>query len=247
MQNLRRKRLAGKIALQTPVISLQNSRDGRRATLVLTAHLGDESYFQELRTAIARTEAPVYFESVRSLDSSAEHWREPYHRFLKSLREDLYAGIAGLGLLAFQGDHLAPEPGWTNADVDCCTLATKLRAAKVPLLRYEMAFGLLRQLISRAQRGDQAALRSLEKAIKWGLFAVSFAPLFNLVRLMPRTRSFYHVISDWRSEEAVKVVDGAGGDFVLIYGAAHGELILQGLARVGFGETSRRWLTVFTA
>ena len=247
MQNLRRKRIAGKTALQTPVISLRNPRDGRRATLVLTAHLGDESYFQELRTAVAHLQTQVYFESVRALDAEPEHWREPYHHFLKSLREDLYAGIASLGLMAFQGDRLAPEPGWANADVDCCALAAQLRAARVPLLRYEVAFGLLRQLIQQAQRGDRAARRTLERAIKWGLIAVSLTAVFNLVRLLPRTRSLYRVINDWRIAEAVKIVDGAGGDFVLIYGAAHGESILAGLADLGFHETSRKWLTVFTA
>ncbi len=247
MQNLRRKRIRGRTTLQTPIISLRNSRDGRQATLVLTAHLGDESYFRALQTAIAHTQRRVYFESVRSLDPSPEHWAEPYHHFLKSLREDLYNGIASLGLLAFQGDSLAPEPGWTNADVDCCALARELRRARVPLVRYEIAFGLLRQLIRQAQRGDKAALRTLERAIKWGLIAVSLTAVFNLVRLLPRTRSLYAVINDWRSAEAVKTVDAAGGDFVLIYGAAHGETILRGLADCGFRETTRDWLTVFTA
>ena len=86
----------------------------------------------------------------------------------------------------------------------------------------------------------------LEKAIKWGLIAVSLTAVFNLVRLLPRTRALYQVIKDWRSAEAVKVVESAGRDFVLIYGAAHGETILRGLSDLGFGETSRKWLTVFT-
>ena len=88
MENLRRKRVSGKTALQTPVISLRKGRGERHATLILTAHLGDETYFQEVRRAVSAAGAPVFYESVRSLDSSPEHWQEPYHHFLKSLRED---------------------------------------------------------------------------------------------------------------------------------------------------------------
>lgn len=247
MENLRRKRVSGKTALQTPVISLRKGRGERHATLILTAHLGDETYFQEVRRAVSAAGAPVFYESVRSLDSSPEHWQEPYHHFLKSLREDLYHGIASLGLMAFQGDCLAPEPGWTNADVDCCALAERLRAARVPLFRYEIAFGLLRQMIQQAARGDRTALKTLETAIKWGLIAVSVTAVFKFVQLLPRTRSLYRVINDWRSAHAVETVAKADGDFVLIYGAAHGETLLDGLKARGFRETGREWLTVFTA
>ena len=246
MQNLRRTRRGTRSALETPVIHLFNVEDGRRATLVLTAHLGEVSYYQRLRRTIAEFEASVYFESVRSVDPSPAHWDEPYHRFLKSLREDIYAGIASLDIFAFQGDQLAPEPDWTNADVDCCALADALRDSQVPLLRYELAFAVLRRLIQRAEGGDEAARNILERALKWGLMAVSFIPVLSFVKLLPRTRAFYAVVNDWRSAEAVKIVDEAHRDFLLIYGAAHGETILQGLADRGFRETGRSWMTVFT-
>jgi hypothetical protein len=247
MENLRRRRVAGKTALQTPIVSLKNSRDGRSAKLVLTAHLGEAAYFEKLNRAIAAAGAPVFYESVRPTSDDPHHWEEPYHRFLRSLREDLYHGIAGLGMLAFQGDCLAPEPGWVNADVDCCELAARLREAGVPLFRYEIAFGLLRQLIQRARHGDSAALKTLERAIKWGLIAVSVTAVFKLVQLLPRTRSLYAVINDWRSARAVEAVEKAGGDFLLIYGAAHGETLLQGLKEHGFRETGREWHTVLVA
>jgi hypothetical protein len=214
---------------------------------VLTAHLGDASYYRELKAAIQQAGGTVYFESVRSVDDSEEHWREPYHNFLKTLREAIYAGIAGVGPLVFQGDHLLPEPGWLNADVDCCNLAAKLREARVQLAPYKMSFVLLEQLIRRAKRGDAAARMALERSIKWGLMAISLPFVFEIANRLPRTRTLYAVINDWRSAQAVAAVSLSQGDFVLVYGAAHGDQLLRGLAKHGFREVRREWLTVFLA
>ena len=244
MDNLRRRRLGGRTALQTPVVSLAHAGDRRRAVIVLTAHLGDQSYYDNLRAVIERELGTVYFESVRSLDDREEHWREPYHSFLKNLREQLYAGIASVGPFAFQGDHLLPQRGWVNADVDCCALAAKLREARVALAPYNISLALLQRLIERAKRGDIGARMSLERAIKWGLLAISLPFVFEFANRLPRTRALYAVINDWRSAEAVASVLRTEDDFVLVYGAAHGDALLRGLAERGFREVRREWLTV---
>jgi hypothetical protein len=247
MKNLRRKRLGGKTALQTPIVFLENDSEQRRAALVLTAHLGDASYYQNLRKLIQEVRGSVYFEAVRSRDDSEEHWKEPYHQFLRRLREDIYNGIASVGPLVFQGDQLAPLPEWKNADVDCCELAAKLRDAGVSLAPYKLSFALLTRLIDSAKQGDVAARLALEKSLKWGLLAISLPMVFELARRVPRTSALYGVINDWRSERAVADVCPGDGDFVLIYGAAHGDSLLRGLEACGFREVGREWVTVFRA
>lgn len=199
MKNLRSRRVAGKTALQTPLIRLRDPRSGRTGLLVLTAHLGDGAYFETLRKDIDADGGRVFFEAVRSNSEDPEHWRDPYHRFLKGLRREVYEGLSRLGLLEFQGQRLAPEPGWTNADVDCCTLADRLRRAKVSLWRFEMALSAFRRLIAQAEAGDTGARASLDRTIRWGLVFVSFGAIFRVVQFLPSTRRLYRVINDWRS------------------------------------------------
>lgn len=244
MNTLRRQRNGRKVSLQTPVIRLER-RDGRRGLLVLTAHLGEARYFDEL-AVVLESHPDVFFEAVRPVDESTEHWADPHHRFLRDLRE-VYAGIASLGLLQYQGQDLAPAESWVNADVTCCQLAAKLRDENVSLWRQEAAMGALREIVSRAQQGDERAGRAIVLALQWGLLAASVTAIFNLLSWLPTTRALYRVLNDWRSEQAVRqVLDSGAPDFALIYGAAHGESILREFRKAGYREVDREWRTVFT-
>jgi hypothetical protein len=246
MKNLRHRRVAGRTTLQTPAIWLRNSTTGRKGLLVLTAHLGDPSYFERLQALIAHESLPVFYESVRARTTDEAHWREPFHRFLKALREDFYEGVAALGLLAFQTDYLKPGPEWANADVDCCDLADELRARDVSIGRYQMALGVLQALVQRARNGDPQARATLVRTLKWGLIAVSVTGVIELVRFLPKSRRFHLVINDWRSKRAVEAVMAANTEgFVLIYGAAHGDTLMAELETAGFREVRREWHTVF--
>jgi hypothetical protein len=248
MKNLRHRRIAGKTTLQTPAIWLRHPKTGRKGLIVLTAHLGDQRYFERLQTLVAGEDAPVFFESVRSRTADEAHWREPYHRFLKTLREDLYQGISALGLLAFQTDHMKPDAAWINADVDCCELADELRAKGVSVARYQLALGVLQGLVTRAKNGDEKARNTLIRTLKWGLIAVSVTGVIELVRFLPKSRRFHLVINDWRSRRAAEVVLAAKtDDFVLIYGAAHGDSLMSEFEKAGFREVRREWHTVFSA
>ncbi|MEX0781961.1 MAG: hypothetical protein WD557_04870 [Dehalococcoidia bacterium] len=244
MDTLRRQRVGRKVSLQTPVIRLER-RDGRRGVLVLTAHLGEARYFEEL--ALTLDGHPnVFFEAVRAVDEAPEHWRDSHHRFLRDLRE-VYAGIAGLGLLEYQGKALAPRESWVSADVTCCELAAKLRQERVGLWRQEAAMKALREIVGRAQGGDERAGRAIVLALQWGLLAASVTAIFNLISWLPTTRALYRVLNDWRSEQAVRVVWEANvPDFALVYGAAHGESLLRELRKAGYREVEREWHTVFT-
>lgn len=245
MNYLRTRRKDGRFVLETPIVELIDD-NGRRASVVLTAHLGTPAYFDRLRRFVEATDADVFFESVRSNSTDPAHWDEPYHAFLRALREELYEGIASLGELAFQGHHLVPAPAWRNADTDCCTLAGRLRDEDVSLRRFNLALGAFRELIARARDGDSSARDSLDRTIRWGLVAVSFSPVFGALRMLPSTRRLYRVINDWRSSLAVEtVLRDATGDFVLIYGAAHGDTIVAGLRAAGFHPHRRRWTPVF--
>lgn len=247
MHFLRRVKEDGRTALQTPIVRLANPTTGEKGTLVLTAHVADPEYFAVLRERIHAAGAPVFFEGVRPLSNDPEHWRERYHALLRAIREDFYAEVAGLGFLAFQGEHLAPEPYWRNADVTCCALADRLREARVKTLQYELALQALRKLVRDAKRGQPDALRSVERLLKWGLLGLSFEFVMRAARLLSNTRRFHTVINDWRSDVAARTVLQANEpDFVLIYGAAHGPPILDHFKRAGFRETGREWVTLFT-
>ncbi|MEO9256451.1 MAG: hypothetical protein ABI305_13000 [Tepidiformaceae bacterium] len=246
MKNLRHRRVAGRTTLQTPAIWLHNPKTGRNGLLVLTAHLGETRYFERLQQLVEHEGVPVFYESVRARSTDEAHWREPYHRFLKTLREDLYEGISALGLLAFQTDHMKPDASWINADVDCCELADELRAREVSVGRYQMALGVLQSLVTRAKNGDEGARATLIRTLKWGLIAVSVTGVIEFVRFLPKSRRFHLVINDWRSKHAVNAVERANTDgFVLIYGAAHGDSLMAGFERAGFRELRREWHTVF--
>jgi hypothetical protein len=244
MDDLRRARDGRHILLQAPVVELE-APGGRCGTLVLTAHLGEPSYFAALRERVAAIDAPVYFEAVRAITEEPAHWQERYHRFLRRLREDIYAGVSRLGVLAFQGQELGPEPGWISADVTCCELADELRRRNVSLFRYELALELFGQIVARAERGDPAARKGLELALRGGLLAISFSFLFEAARLMPGTREFHAVIDDWRSAAAVRrVMADCPRSFVLVYGAAHGHSLRKELLAHGYRERRRSWHTV---
>ena len=244
MDTLRRQRSGRKVSLQTPVIRLEG-RDGRRGLLVLTAHLGESQYFDGLR-AVLDGHRSVFFESVQSVSEEPDHWREARHRFLRDLRE-VYAGIASLGLLDYQGDGLPPAESWVSADVTCCELAAQLQAEGVSLWRQETALKALRQIVARARAGDEASAKAIVLALKWGLLAASVTAIFTLLTWLPATRRFYRVLNDWRSERAVRTVVAADApEFALVYGAAHGESLLRELRKAGYRETARDWHTVFT-
>jgi len=246
MHFLRRVKEDGRTALQTPLIRLSNAKTGAAATLVLTAHMAEPAYFDALRERVRAANAPVYFEGVRAVSDEPDHWHERYHALLRAIREDFYAEVASLGLLAFQGDHLQPEPYWRNADVTCCALAERLRSAGVRTRQYNVALQALRRLVRDAKAGRPEALRSLERLLKWGLVGLSFEFVLRVARLFPNTRRFHAVVNDWRSEVAVETVLRAGEpDFVLLYGAAHGPPILDGLRKAGYRERSREWVTLF--
>lgn len=246
MDCLRHKRESGRSALQTPVITLADREHGRRGTLVLTAHLGEAEYFERLREIIDGKGAPVFYESIRSRDDSEAHWRERHHRFLRRLRRDVYNDMAGLGLFAFQGEHLAPENGWRNADVDCCQFADKLRERHVSMLKYDLAIGALQRMVRKAKTGNEDAARMLQRMFQLGLLLVSVSYVFEAVNLIPSSRRFQQVANDWRNTAAAKtVLDSGVDDFVLVYGAAHGPGLLKLLGKAGYEETGREWLTVF--
>lgn len=246
MNYLRTRRKDGHFTLETPIVELIDD-NGRRALVVLTAHLGTPAYFERLRRFIEAADADVFYESVRTNSTGPAHWDEPYHAFLRALRDELYEGIASLGELAFQGHHLAPAPTWRNADTDCCTLAARLRDEDVSLRRFNLALGAFRDLVARARDGDTSARDSLDCTIRWGLVAVSFSPVFGALRVLPSTRRLYRIINDWRSGLAVEIVlREATRDFVLIYGAAHGDTIVAALRAAGFHPRRRFWTPVFT-
>lgn len=244
MNTLRRQWSRGRVSLQTPVIELAGP-GSRRGQLVLTAHLGEPDYFAAL-AALLDTSPTVFFEAVRAVDTAPEHWREPAHRFLAELRE-VYAGIADLELLAFQGTALAPREDWVSADVTCCELAARLRQENVSLWRQEMALKALKRIVARAQSGDEVAAKAIVTALQYGLLAASVSAVFSLLTWFPTTRSFYRILNEWRSARAARSVLAADvPDFTLVYGAAHGESLLRELARAGYRETGREWRTVFT-
>ena len=247
MDCLRRGRVEGRSVLQTPVVHLRRARDGRRATLVLTVHLAEPAYFAGLNAAIRDANAQVFFESIRSVDASTKHWDEKYHRLLRAIREDLYLGIAELGLFSFQAEYLAPSPDWVNSDVTCCEFAAKLREAKVSTVKYELALAVFMKFVQRAKSGDREARRAIEAMLKKGLLAVSVLPLLELQRFLPGMRGFQSVAADWRNDVAVAKVDAeSDGDFVLVYGAAHGPGLISLLRKRGFVEVDREWHTAFS-
>ncbi|MGE5595754.1 MAG: hypothetical protein ACM3S1_06915 [Hyphomicrobiales bacterium] len=247
MDTLRSRRANGKTFLQTPVVHLRNGGTGQRATLVLTAHLGEARYFERLRNAISASPGQIFFESVRSRDSSEAHWHERYHHLLRRIREDIYRDIAGLGLFTFQGEALAPDPFWINADVDCCQLAARLRQQGVSTLKYDLALDSLSRLVRRARSGNAEAAKTIESLLKYGLLFISAGFVFEALRWLPGTRKFQAAANDWRNEFAARtVLDQAKGDWVLIYGAAHGPGLLRLFRKAGYHETHRDWLTVFT-
>lgn len=246
MKNLRRHSEGGTTVLQTPVVELVDAHTGRRARLLLTAHLGDQRYFERLREIAESETGSIFYEGVIPVSSSAEHWDERYHSFLRHLREDVYAGIAKLGLLAFQGEYLAPAEGWIAADVTCCELAERMRVGRVRLRRYELGLAALKRLIGQAEKGDPRARAGIERAIKWGLIAISVTAVFRFLTALPNTHTFNKVVNEWRSGEAVRIVLAQHPrQFTLIYGAAHGDEIIRALEADGFREVNRRWLTVF--
>lgn len=247
MDCLRTRRVEGKAALQTPVITLENRAIGGTATLVLTAHLGDPGYFAAMRNAVHEAPGTVFFESIRPRDLSEAHWNEKYHRLLKRIREDLYVTLSDLEGLSFQGEQLKPEPEWRSADVDCCEFAAELRRRKVNTLRYELALGALDGLLAKARAGNKQALKSLQTMVKAGLMFISVGYVFEFISWLPSSRGFQSVAADWRNEVAAKIVLESGEkDFVLIYGAAHGPGLIELLAKGGYREARREWHTVFT-
>jgi hypothetical protein len=246
MDTLRHARIEGRSALQTPVIHLRH-RDGRTGTLVLTAHLGDAHYFETLRKLIAASGATVFFESIRARDDSPEHWREKYHRLLFRLRTEVYHDVSSLGIFAFQGDALAPEPSWVSADIDCCQFASALRAAGVRTFQYDLAITMLRGIVRKAKAGNREAARTIEMMMKSGLILVSLPLVFDALKLLPNSRSFQSVANDQRNAVAVRtVLDAKPESFVLVYGAAHGPGLLSLLRKAGYEETGREWYSVFT-
>lgn len=247
MKNLRRNRIDGETVLQTPVVELADARNGRHARLLLTAHFGEQRYFEELRELAMAETGTVFYEGVIPVSDADEHWHERYHSFLRRLRGDMYAGIARLGFLAFQGEVLSPAPGWIAADVTCCQLAERMRVGHVRLRRYELGLAAFKRLIGQAEKGDVKARLGVERAIKWGLIAVSITAVFRFLTVLPNTHAFNTVVNEWRSGEAVRIVLAQHPDhFTLIYGAAHGDHIIEALEADGFREVSRRWLTVFS-
>jgi hypothetical protein len=247
LNTIRRKRTNHGIALQTPIIHLESDDRKCRAILVLTAHLGTADYFDDLSATIESLPGTVFYESVRAAGPPG-HARDAYHDFLRGLREDFYEGIAGLERLQFQGHRLAARPGWVNADVTCCELADRLRAERVSLRRQQLGLVAFRALIGRARAGDDGAARLIDRAVRWGLLAVTVEPIFGLVKLLPSSGRLLSVINDWRSDRALEwVLASEARDRVLVYGAAHGERLLAGFARAGYRETRRDWYTVFRA
>ena len=247
MDCLRTRRIDRRAALQTPNISLRNAETGRQGTLVLTAHLGDPAYFESVRNVIERTGATVFYESIRRRDDSPEHWREKYHRLLKRIREDLYVTLSDLEGLAFQGIALAPGTDWVSADVDCCQFAGELRRRNISTLRYELALDMLDGLFTRVRAGNRSAAKTLEMMMKFGLMFVSVGYVFEFINWLPSSRGFQSVAADWRNDVAAKVVtSNATGDWVLVYGAAHGPGLLELFRKAGYVETQRDWQTVFT-
>lgn len=248
MDCLRRGRVEGRSVLQTPVVHLRRARDGRRGRLVLTVHLAEPAYFASLTAAIHDANAQVFFESIRSVDPSPRHWDEKYHRLLRGIREELYLGIADLGLFSFQATHLAPGVDWINSDVTCCEFADRLREAKVSTVKYELALAVFMKFVHRAQGGDHEARRAIEAMLKKGLLLASVLPLLELQRFLPGTGGFQVIATDWRNEAAVAKLDATNdGDFVLVYGAAHGPGLLRLLRKRGFEEVRRDWYTAFSS
>ena len=242
---LRTRRVAGRFAVKTPIVTLEEERTGRVGTLVLTAHLGEAGYFEQLAAAIRRAPGQVFFESVRTRDPDPEHWRDPRHRLLRRLRTDVYRELAALGPFAFQGDALVPGEGWVNADVDCCEFAEELGRARVSTLRYELAIDALSGMLKSARTGNRGAARQVELLLRYGLLVIGLPGVFDVLRLLPANNRFQRVAADWRNQVAVaKVMAEGKGDFVLIYGAAHGPGLIALLRERGFRETERRWLTV---
>ena len=245
MDALRRQWSNGKVSLQTPVVTLAHRGDQRTITLVLTAHLGEARYYERLNEMLAVKEH-VFFEGVRAASDDPEHARDAQHRFLRELRE-VYAGLASLGRLSFQGAALAPQPEWTNADVTCCELAEELRRRGVSMWRQETAMKILKQVVERGRNGDEFAARSITLALQCGLLAVSMSGVFTLLSWLPTTRGLYTVLNDWRSNRAARcVLESGATEATLIYGAAHADSIMSELRRAGFRETGREWHTVFT-
>lgn len=246
MKYLRNRRIGGRTALQTANVRLRNPHTGATGLVVLTAHLGDASYFERLAEVVEREGKTVFYESIIAESDDPAHWRESFHAFLRDLRENIYRAIADMGELAFQQNYLKPQPGWVNADVTCCELANELRRRNVSLTRYRLALAMVSGMVNRAASGDAKARASLVAALKWGLVAVSISGVFELVSFLPRSRRFHQVLNDWRSRRAVEIVMRVEGQsFVLIYGAAHGESVVAALAEHGFIETSTDWHTVF--
>jgi hypothetical protein len=246
MECLRTRGVGGRAALQTPIITLRNERTGQTGTLVLTAHLGEPKYFAAISDAIRSTSATVFFESIRSRDDRPEHWREKYHRLLWRIRQDLYVTLSDLEGLAFQGNALPPGPDWVNADVDCCEFAGELQRRNVSTRRYEMALDLLDGLLSRARSCSQRAAKTLATMLKFGLIFVSVGYVFEFIKWLPSSRGFQSVAAEWRNEVAARIVTSqARGDWVLVYGAAHGPGLLELFGKAGYRETEREWQTVF--
>ena len=245
MEALRRQWSNGKVSLQTPVVTLTHPHDHREITLVLTAHLGEAGYFARLAEVVASGES-VFFEGVRAASNDPNHARDAQHRFLRELRE-VYAGLASLGRLSFQGAALAPQPSWISADVTCCELAAELRRCGVSMWRQEAALRLLKQIVERAREGDDCAAKTITVALQCGLLAVSVSGVFALLSWLPTTRGLYAVLNEWRSKKAAQLVLASGArEATLIYGAAHAESLMGALRNAGFRETDREWHTVFT-
>ncbi len=245
MDVLRRQWANGRVSLQAPVISLAHRHDGRTITLALTAHLGEARYFETLRE-ILDARPTVFYEGVRAASDDPAHARDSQHRFLRELRE-MYAGIAGLGQLSFQGVALAPQPSWVNADVTCCELTSELRRRGVNMWRQEAALKILGQIVERARTGDDRSARTITVALQCGLLAVSLGGVFAALSWLPSTRGLYAVLNGWRSERAARqVLESRLPDATLVYGAAHGPSLLAAFRAAGFRETGRDWHTVFT-
>jgi hypothetical protein len=227
--------------LETPVRTYARPGEGRVVTLIGTSHIGEEAYYDRIRSLAASLEADgavIQYEGVTAteeeLTAAAGGDLAAVDAVIEYAADDdqLDALLFYLGWVS-QGE-MQYEPSWRNVDIDIGRLVEAVDAdtfTAVQVAAEEETMGIPRQRLGPVRAAALAA-RFRRGVIEWDVTAADGA--------MGR---FLAVIADERNNLALSQVPQGRGA-ALLWGAAH----LPGLTAVledrGFIEIKEEWIRV---
>jgi hypothetical protein len=239
--------------LQTPVLRFRDPTCGRTVTVIAVAHVGKARYYQHIHDLACELEsdgAVVQYEMGRT--ASEEEWatatdeeraaRDAHNaRIQEQPGPQLFAAIQEYLQWEDQGS-LAIPASWQNTDISSLEYVHMVGPAALTAAEDASIRGL-------APLGDAGLARIGGPAavIIFRLLALDrFERITRFVNRDAHDRAVYAVSVGARNSKALQALP-AGGDSVMIWGAAHLPGLRAGLETAGFTRLGRAaWLDVGT-